>query len=124
MKKHLLAIILGFALILTVVGMGVALAKSAESNGELQQEYSLIESEYQELYQYYQEDYTQELLDSFEYQFGEIRTKRDDIYAFTYTIEVGWDREKIIVHTQQEFDYDVNVILFYQNDKLVLIKQI
>jgi len=124
MKKIILFSTLIVALMSILIGMGVTLHHEQTTNQELQQEYLLIQSDYDEMYQYYQEEYPNELLDSFEYQFGEIRTKRDDINYFTYTIEIGWDREKIIVHTKQEFDYDVNVILFYNNDKLVLIKEI
>ena len=78
------------------------------------------------LVEYYEGDYTLELLDNYNYVFGRIRTKRNDINYWTYLVEIysNVEVDNIYIHIEKEFDYDINVVLFYVDNKLVYVKQI
>jgi hypothetical protein len=95
---------------------------TVESNvqyNELQEDFNVMET-------YYETDYTMDYLDNVEYVFGTIRTKRNDINYWTYRVEI-YDfegEEDIYLRLEQEFDYDIDIVMIYNNDKLVFIKEV
>lgn len=87
-----------------------------------QQKTADIQKQYDDMEYYYMRDFAFDLVTGMTYKVGTIRTKRDDIFAFKYLVEIGEEKERVYVYSKQDFPYDFDVILVYDKyDKLFAI---